>query len=451
MNNEANAKLTSYSGTVVVIPTRNRAQLAMNAIRSVVDQPVENVEIMVSDNSTSQHDRHELESFCAKLTGARVRYVRPPESLAMPAHWEWAINQALEGYNASHFLYLTDRMMFRKGALKEVLDLAVLYPDKIISYNHDRICDDSRPIRLEQYAATAKLLEVDTLRLSWLVSQAILHHGLPRMLNCIVPRQVFERMRGVFGSVFSSIAPDFNFCYRCLDVEQSILFFDKSPLFHYALNRSNGASVTRGEMTADNADFTANLPVDDSMRNYATPIPQLNTAVNAVFNEYLIHKQETSSPRFFDLDFQKYLGAIAVELMEVRDPQLRNEMHAVLVEHGYREAGNGLPASARPSWLRRARLGSVVNKLKRVTKKAVSGARTRPAWSFLARRIGITPPGEVGFEFGKLEEAIDYARNISRGNRKNWSPEVDLLQGRELPVTSLQRGSKAAPAPRTAS
>jgi hypothetical protein len=134
------------------------------------------------------------------------------------------------------------------------------YPDKVITYNQDRIVDHVRPIRVDHYPSTAKLWEVPTERLSWLVSQGAFHHGLPRMLNCIVPRALFDRFKTRFGNVFASIAPDFNFCFRCLDLEDTILFLDKSPMFHYALNRSNGASVSRGEMTADNADFTQTCP-----------------------------------------------------------------------------------------------------------------------------------------------------------------------------------------------
>jgi hypothetical protein len=429
MNNEASTAM-SYQGMVVVVPTRNRAQLAINAVRSVLEQTVENVEVLVSDNSTLEPERDELAAFCAGLSNSRVRYVRPPVPLAMPAHWDWAIEQALAAYSANHFIYLTDRMMVRNNALKEMVDLAALYPLQVISYNLDRICDDAMPIRIEQYPATEKLLEVETLRLSRLFAQGVFHPGLPRMLNCIVPRVVFDRMRQRFGNVFSSIAPDFNFCVRCLDIEDSILFFDKSPLFHYALNRSTGASATRGEMTPDNADFTANLPVDNSIRNYATPIPSLITAVNAAFNEYLIHKQQTNSPRFFDVDLQQYLSANAIEINEVRDPKLRTEMMALLAKHGYRETANSSATSSAPEFMAR---------LKRVPKKLTSGARTKPAWLFLARRLGIKPPGEVEFEFWELAEAIDYARNISRGNHKPWSIQVELLQGRER----LRGGSRA--------
>ncbi|HEY0730270.1 MAG TPA: glycosyltransferase [Pyrinomonadaceae bacterium] len=69
----------AYTGTVVVIPTRNRAAIAMNAIRSVLDEAVEDVEVLVSDNSTSEAERDALAKFCGGLEG--LRYVRPPESL----------------------------------------------------------------------------------------------------------------------------------------------------------------------------------------------------------------------------------------------------------------------------------------------------------------------------------------------------------------------------------
>ena len=428
MNNEASTE-AKYQGMVVVIPTRNRAQLAMNAVRSVLEQAVENVALLISDNSTLEHEREELKAFCEGLSDPRVRYVRPPEPLPMPDHWDWASEQALRLYSANHFIFLTDRMMLRNGALQEMVDVAGLYPLQVISYNLDRICDDAMPIRIEQYPATEKLVEVETLRLSHLFAQGVFHPGLPRMLNCIVPRVVFDRIRQRFGNVFSSIAPDFNFCVRCLDTEDSILFFDKSLLFHYALNRSLGASALRGKMTPEHEDFTANLPVDNATRNYATPIPSLITAVNAAFNEYLSHKQQTNSARFFAVDLQEYLAANALEVNEARDPKLRDAMMALLVEHGYQKSA---PESAKSA-------SKLFSKLRRAPKKLTSGAQTKAAWLFLSRHLGIKPPGEVEFVFWRLDEALDYARNISRGNLKPWTIQVEILEGRER----LRGGSRA--------
>jgi glycosyl transferase family 2 len=427
--------MSTNAHVVVVIPTRNRAHLAINAIRSVIDQPVEQLQILVSDNSTEESECRQLAHFCEEAGDSRLQYARPPEPLAMSAHWDWAMGEALRLYDASHFIYLTDRMMFRKDALKDVVALANVYPDRILSYNHDRIIDDKKPVRLEQYPASEKLLEVDTLRLSWLYSQSQFSHALPRMLNCIVPRQIIERLREQFQTVFSSIAPDFNFCCRCLEIEPTILYYDRSPLFHYALDRSNGASVTRGEMTVDNADFTANLPVEKSRQNYATPIPQLITSVNCVFNEYFIFKHETNSSRFFEVDLQKYLRANAEEIKEVIDPRVRSRMRALLIEHGLQENPNGLAGDAVSSGqgLRQA-ARSFLKNLTGVRGRAASSSQRKLAQLLTARNDNAKLPEEINTEFSDLDQAIDYARNVSRGNFSTRTNIVELLQARELPL-----------------
>ena len=413
----------TYTGTVVVIPTRNRAAIATNAIRSVLAQPVENVAVLVSDNSTAATERETLAEFCAKQADSRLRYVRPPAALSMPAHWDWAIHEALGAYAASHFLYLTDRMMFRKGALREVLKLAALYPDKVITYNQDRIVDNVRPIRVEQCPGTGKLLEVDSLRFTWLLSQAVFHPGLPRMNNSVVPRRVLARIDERFNNVFSSISPDFNFCCRCLELEESILFYARSPIFHYALSRSNGASVTRGEMTPDYRDFTANLPVTDAIW-HATPIPELNTASNAVFHEYFLFQRETGSARFFPVDYEKYLQANANEIEEIIDPQLKAEMRALLVQHGYRQTPTNGHTNAPVPFRER-----VKGKLKRTA----TAPPTTSAWLFAARKLGVSPPGDNQFAFATLDDAIDYAQNISPGSVTASRAYEEVLQPREIP------------------
>ena len=414
--------MITYTCTVVVIPTRNRAAIAANAIRSVLNQPAENVSVLVSDNSTSETEREMLAEFCAKHADSRLRYVRPPDALSMPAHWDWAIHQALRSYAASHFLFLTDRMMFRKGALSEVLKLAALHPDKVIAYNQDRIVDNVRPIRVEQCPGTGKLLEVDSLRFTWLLSQAVFHPGLPRMNNSVVPRAVLGRIEERFGAVFSSISPDFNFCCRCLEMEQSILFYDKSPIFHYALHRSNGASVTRGEMTPDYRDFMANLPAANAIW-HATPIPELNTAVNAVFHEYFLFQQETGSDRFFPVDHEKYLQANATEIEEIIDPRLKAEMLSLLVSNGYRAPRKNGAHGAAP----------LVDRFKAKMKRIATAPPTTSAWLFAARNLGVRPPGDNQFDFATLDDAIDYAQNISTGSVTASRAYEEVLQPREIP------------------
>ena len=102
--------------------------------------PREGAEGAIHAEQVAARDLEELAGFCNTLADDRERYVRPPQPFAMPAHWEWAIQQALADYDASHVTYLTDRMMFRKGALREVR--RVLRPDgRLIFVEHGRAHD----------------------------------------------------------------------------------------------------------------------------------------------------------------------------------------------------------------------------------------------------------------------------------------------------------------------
>ena len=414
-----------HKTTVVVIPTRNRSVIAKAAIDSVLRQPSGGVRVLVSDNSTDERQRKDLADYCTSLDDSRLAYVRPPSALSMTLHWDWAIRHALQSYDAGHFLYLTDRMMFKPGTLHEVLDRAYAFPDKIISYNHDRIVDDQQPIRIEQHAYTGKLLEVKTLKLSYLYSQSIFHHGFPRMLNCIVPRSVLERIQQRFGNVFSSIAPDFLFCCRALEIEESILYYDRSPIFHYALPQSHGASLTRGEITEANADFTHHLLIENVNRNYATPVPQLITAANAVYHEYLAFKDQTNSDRFFDVDLQKYLNVNAQEISQVLDPGLKRQMMSLLEAQGFKPTLNGLPKEI--SLLRRMGLG---------LRSALTANWTKRGWVFMGKHFKVTPPGDNGFVFENTAEAIEYLVRFPRAKSRAMPWQQQILEARELEFAS---------------
>jgi len=353
----------------------------------------------------------------------------------MPAHWDWAIHEAMRLYPASHFLYLTDRMMFKSGSLCELLAAASQYPDKIISYNHDQIIDNCRPVRIEQYHYTGQLFEVSTERLSHLYAEGLFHHAFPKMNNCIVPRAILERIEKRFGTVFSSISPDFLFCCRCLETEESIIFYDKSLLFHYALEQSHGASISRGELTPANLDFRANLAVDESRRNYATPIPELNTCVNAVYNEYLIVKSETKSRRFYDIDFDRYLRLNAEEVEGMTNPEFKARMRELLDRHGLKDDRRA-PKTRSLTAVGRKLLSprTIWNKIKYETKTAAGQEWTKPVWLFLARTVGIHPPADNAFRFASVEAAIEYMEKFPRPSIRNWEPQYFFLQPRELPL-----------------
>ena len=155
----------------------------------------------------------------------------------MSAHWDWAMSQALQRYDAGHFIYLTDRSLFKPGELLNITRLARRHSEKVISYDWVTIFDHLWPILVEQQPQTGRLVEVSAARLLFLSSRSIFPRCLPRMMNCSVPRSLIEQIRERFGNAFASVSPDYNFCYRCLELVDSVLYYDQAAYVSYAIPR----------------------------------------------------------------------------------------------------------------------------------------------------------------------------------------------------------------------
>jgi len=387
---------TGFTGLVVVIPTRNRAWLARNAIRSVLSQSIENLSVIVSDNSTITQESDELSEFCSQLADPRLQYIRPPQPLAMTQHWQWALEQVPE--DSRHVTFLTDRMVYKPGALQKLGAIAHSHPDMIISYMHDRIIDDQLPVRLEQYEWSGNLYRIKCSRLVRMVAESFLHGCLPRMLNSVVPRRVLSEVQNRFGSVFSSLAPDFSFCFRVLSTQKHIMYLDESLLVHYALDRSNGTTIMRGNLTQDSADYLATIGGD--IVYVAAPIPELTMVHNAIMHEFNVAKAETSSPKFPEINFLKYLDALECETREFFNAEYREKVMSLV--RRYRE-------TSQPAGLR----------------KIASGTRSLMSRAYGKTRLTLGLANGANYEtsrplqFESTQEALDFATGHARARSKS--------------------------------
>ncbi len=326
---------------LVIVPTRNRAELAVAAVESALAAETDRVRVLVSDNSNETSERAALDDACARLADERLRRMAPPEPLAMGAHWEWALAAALEETDWTHVAVLTDRMLFLPGAIDDLLALADRWPDEVISYNLDRVHDVDIPVSLEQTDWTGRVIEIPSAALLEASSGCIFVAALPRLLNSVTPRRVLERIRQAYGTICDSAAPDFRFAYRMLAAHPSVTYFDRPLLLQYALRRSNGFSLTRGVATRDSQDFEREL--QQARVQFASPLPTVCTAVNAVVHEYCSvreegRREEGRGRPLPSLDVDAFFGAITREIdgMEPGEIQtaLRDEVRCEMAAQG---------------------------------------------------------------------------------------------------------------------
>jgi hypothetical protein len=391
----------NFCGAVILIPTRNRADLAMNAIRSVVGQPDCDIEIIVSDNSNSAEEVSTLTGFCSALKDERLRYIRPPEAMNMAQHWDWAVKQALAG-RRNHVAFLSDRMMFKPGTLASVIDILKVYPDDIVCYMHDKVHDFAKPYYVYQNEWTGKLLRVLATRLLQISADSVMYDAsYPRMLNCFVPRTIFNAIQARFGTVFSSISPDWNFAYRALAIVDSVLYFHKAALVHYAQGRSTGESAHRGIQNEAHLDFVRTLGKPITL---CAPFPEIINVWNGIVSEYCLVKAETQSGKFPEIDLAAYMQSLAQGIAAVEDPAVRMDMETMLRLRGW----NG----------------------EQPTPEKISLARKliSPRRAFYKLESMLKPKLETP------EQALQYALNNTRRRSKSVPWEEALHRGTELPI-----------------
>lgn len=311
-----------------VIPTRNRSEIAIRAVRSLLDQDCA-IDVFLSDNSTSP-DR--LRTF--SRTEPRVHYLRPDRELPMAEHWDWALRQAMARSQASHFTVHYDRKYSKPGHWGGVAALAAQWPGRLITYPIDMIVDEPPPLRLWQASWTGKAFIVQTAWVARLAASGRVQdagHAIPVLSNCIVPREILESIIDRFGDACVSIGCDSCFSARFLALCDDYLHYDRALAVSCAPHRSAGLGFLSGG-GRDFGDFRkmwGDRPWLD-----ASPVAGVNLGQNMYLHEYELVRRMTGD-RLPPLDRKGCLDHLGEALIWVRDEEQRAAYCKTLEEHGW--------------------------------------------------------------------------------------------------------------------
>ncbi len=291
----------------IVIPTRNRPEMAAIAIRSALRQDFEDLEVVVSDNSTSNL-ADKLEATVVELVDDRVRYVRPPTELKMGEHWDFALHEARGEYVG----YLTDRMAFKRNALTQLSQEIATDKPYVISYSSSGILEVAPPYRLQRPPFTGHTESYESSWVVRLLSQSVAPWGAPCMLNSFASRALLIQMESAYGAVMASVAPDLAFCMHVLDHVEHFSYLDLPLMVSHGHASSNGAGFGTGRLNESARDFAAMIQRQGGLP-YA-PIPEIINNHNIRTHEYCRMRASQRSGRFLELDLSAYCHEMAAEL-----------------------------------------------------------------------------------------------------------------------------------------
>jgi hypothetical protein len=409
----------------LVIPTRHRASLAINAIRALLAGDEPRLQVFVCDNSANVEEVETLASFCRTFGDSRLVYIRPPHDLAMPKNWDWAVREAMRLSDATHFSVHYDRKVTKRGELRKLLDIAQRFPDRVITHSVDFISIENGVHHLWQPPYTGKLYEIRTDRVTHLIAQGRvweMGHAFPILSNCVVPRFVFERVIDRFGDLCDSTGPDAAFCMRFCALFDDFLHLDLPVAVLYAIQRSNGAGYLKGGGTSEFDDFMKMW--GDRAWLHAAPLPGLNLGQNMLYHEYELVRAEARE-RFPAIDREAYLCDLGDGLRFVSDPEIHARLSAHLKSHGW----SGAPKIAPVPSPRPPAPGTLADRISDLLRRY---GIYEPLVLALAR-AGVRPSSLHAFGFRSDEEALPFALKFSRRSDAH-ADHLHLMEPRPVDV-----------------
>ncbi|MDQ3181853.1 MAG: hypothetical protein M3Q33_15220 [Acidobacteriota bacterium] len=274
-----------------------------------------------------------------------------------------------------------------KDALQNLQRILTKYPEKIVSYTFDSIEDSEFPISLSQIRYTGKLFEIQSASILKLYAEMERIQALPKMLNSVASREQMTTIFEKYGNYFYSISPDYNFAFRCLDLEESILYYDRPLLISYGNNRSNGWNVLQGNFKKDALDFINNLGSTEVC--FDSPVKSIWVLPNPIIHEYCYAKPFAVSGKFPGINQNKYLLSLVENVVSYKNKKMRKEM----LEKLQAELGSDL----------------VKYRARAAVERKFKGLKIR-----LHNLANSSTPYLLKHDFENVEDAIDFATNSPR-------------------------------------
>jgi len=120
----------------IVIPTYNRAEMLLCAIRSIQQQTYANWDLLVVDNASSDNTALIVDE--AMRNDSRIRYYRHPENIGMLPNWEFALSKV----DSSFFCLLCDDDYVLPGFLQAAMHEMDCHPDIGFCFGRAAVVDN---------------------------------------------------------------------------------------------------------------------------------------------------------------------------------------------------------------------------------------------------------------------------------------------------------------------
>ena len=293
----------------VVIPTRNRANLLPSALQSALEQTFEDFEVIVSNNNSRDDTKAVVESFDDR----KLRYVETGRTLAMPDHWEFALDHA----RGQYVTYLCDDDAWCPAVLQRVAAVIASDRPKITVvgtglYYGPNWFHDTRRNLLVIEPHSSRTLKCDSHETLKKIFKCGNLYDAPRMLNSFCHRESLMRIRAETKRIFL-LAPDYSFPALTLTRIPTWVFIDEPLRLQGIFPEGIGSAQAhnRGE------------PAEQFLREFGDPDIFKKMPVKApVSTNYIgqtlatVKELQPTALAEFDIDWEQYFARCWFDIAE---------------------------------------------------------------------------------------------------------------------------------------
>ena len=280
----------------IVIPTFNRVETLAGALRTALEQPGDNFEVIVHDNASSDGTKEYLST----LSHPRLRCFSNPEPVDMTENW----TLALEKVDAEYVFFMGDDDAIMPNALTEMDQYLETFPGVDVvgwgRYNYG--WPSALPAmrnRLYIYFQQGHDLIDQKDRLRMVVDLDLNHEFLPMIYNSFVSTKLIKKVIDHCGKYFVVFSPDLSSGVVNLCFAEKILFTYKSLSMIGTSGKSNGAAFINMKL-ADVDTIKANIAASSTPNLH----PLLDVGVKqglqirqqSMLNTYLMSMQAAGVP-----------------------------------------------------------------------------------------------------------------------------------------------------------
>lgn len=203
----------------IILPTHNRSDLLRFSLTSIVEQTFEDIEIIVSDDQSTDDTSSIIEEIGRTR---RVKHITTPNRMTMADHFEWASQQTTGEYVmflCDDDVLAPDAVKYADRAIRETNAQVVAYNSGVYIFPNWSGAGDQNTLSFTTYTPEFAVCE----------SQKVLQ-GLfagspnfltPRSNNSFCHRDVIAEARSRNGRFFLHPAPDMSSCSAVLGIVPS--------------------------------------------------------------------------------------------------------------------------------------------------------------------------------------------------------------------------------------